>query len=137
MAFQNTIKSLKDLIGVTSIVNNRIASSTEKVSVLTPSNNTVAIDPGTASLFKITCSSNTTVTLSNINAIYTNNGGTVTILLTRSSSSIVITWPNNITWEGGSAPDLGYKDMIILTTFDGGTTWTGNAITVDDTFPSA
>ena len=138
MAFSNTLDSLSAtvLAEVEDIVNNRIASSTEKVAVLTPSNNAVTIDPSSASLFKITCSSNTAISLEDIDEIYTNNGGTVSILLTRSSDSVVITWPNSITWNNGTAPTLSHIDMIILTTFDGDTTWVGNAITVDNTFPS-
>ena len=113
-------------------VDSRFSQSVEKVSPLTPSSNAVTINPNEASLFHITCSSNTTISISAVDNRYVKTGSSLSILLERSSNSIVITWPNNIVWKGNTAPELTAKDMIILTTFGDGstTTWYGSCISL-------
>lgn len=48
-------------------------------------------------------------------------------LLLINGGSQTITWPGSVVWPGGSAPTLtsSGEDLLIFTTFDGGTTWYG------------
>lgn len=52
------------------------------------------------------------------------------ILLLTNGGSAVQTWPASVKWPGGTAPSLTAAgvDAIAFVTFDGGTTWYGNAI---------
>ena len=126
----DTLSAIKTVINTE--CNTRLISSTVKVATVTPSNNAVTIDPSLASLFKITCSSNTSITLNTVNNIYTDNGGTISLLLIRSNTNAVIVWPENIVWKECMAPELGEHDMVILTTFDNGTNWYGSTISLDE-----
>ncbi len=51
----------------------------------------------------------------------------LTLALTADGNSRAIAWGGAVKWPGGTAPTLtttnGKRDLIILTTWDGGTTW--------------
>ncbi|MCC6458002.1 MAG: hypothetical protein IT328_23810 [Caldilineaceae bacterium] len=60
----------------------------------------------------------------------TGKAGSVTLVLHQDGTgNHTITWPDSVTWAGGTAPTLstaaGAIDIIQLFTTDGGTTWRG------------
>ena len=57
------------------------------------------------------------------------SGAAVVVLTLTNGGSATVTWPTTIAWAGGKAPTLtgSGKDMIVLATNDGGTTWLGSA----------
>jgi hypothetical protein len=52
-----------------------------------------------------------------------------TLVVTQDSTARTITWPSAVKWEGGGEPTLstgsGYVDILVFSTFDGGTNWYG------------
>lgn len=88
---------------------------------------TTTFDLSTASFFKVTLSSNLTITAINNAtsgvaqsfAIEVVNGGAYSI-----------TWPNSIRWDGGVAPALTENRTILFMfyTTDGGTTFRGQVV---------
>jgi hypothetical protein len=75
----------------------------------------------------------------NISAAFTvsNWGGTgflsrLVLVITSSGAFNITAWPSGTIWAGGAAPTItsgaGKKDIIILTTFDGGTTIYGSIV---------
>ena len=99
-------------------------------------------------MFSYYCESDTTFQIEDLDEVYTNNGGTITLRIYY-CGSYTITWPDNIVWNGEEAPDLGRSDLIILTTLgydsylSGGgyyhneydNHWYGNSIKIQD-FPA-
>ncbi len=88
--------------------------------------NNGTINPKAGSMFTMDVTQNRTITLKaapsgceNISILMTNGG------------DHVITWPTNIHWVGNTPPVLtsAGKDLIHLSTPDGGTTWYGYAVT--------
>ena len=128
MAFVDTINSLKKKM---------LQNSLERSITVTPSNNTFTIDPNKAALFLVNVAANSTIAVSTLNSDYTSTGSVFSILLTLGSDSYTISWPNNIKWADGEAPELSYKNLVTFTKFDSSSDWCGGSIVVDDTFPSA
>lgn len=142
MAFVSTLDSLTKNLNLSSntsvntAITNKLADSLEKSVAVTASGSTFTIDPNTASLFTITANSNSTISISNLTSAYTSTGAVFSILLTLGSNSVTITWPNNISWNDGTAPDLTYKNLITFIKFDSSSNWVGGYVAVDSTFPS-
>ena len=128
MAFVDTFDSLKKSM---------LSDSLIKTVTVTANNNTFTIDPNSAGLFLITASSNSTIAISNLNSAFATTGSVFSILLTLGSDSLTISWPNNVSWNGGEAPELSYKNLVTFTKFDSSNNWIGGSIVVNDTFPSA
>ena len=67
----------------------------------------------------------TTLAFSNVPAAGT--AYALTLALTADGTARAVTWGSAVKWPGGTAPTLtstnGKRDLIILTTWDGGTTW--------------
>ena len=135
MAFVNTVTSLNNFLKVNKQINDRLEQSIEKVSILVPTNNAVTIDPNESSLFYIGCEEDLTINITNVSEIYTHNGSSVSILLSRLNDQIVVSWDTDIKWKESVAPTLGHRDMIILTTFDN-SEWLGSCIHIDNDYPT-
>ena len=127
MAFVDTINSLKKKM---------LQNSLERSIIVTPSNNTFTINPNKAALFLVNVSANSTIAVSTLNSDYTSTGAVFSILLTLGSDSYTVSWPNNIKWADGEAPELSYKNLVTFTKFDSSSDWVGGSVVVDDTFPT-
>ena len=128
----NTIDAL-----FSSQIKDKMAKSLERSVTVTATNNTFTIDPNAGALFIVTVSSNSTITISNLDSDFSTNTGSVfSILLTLNADSYTISWPNNISWHEGSAPELSYKNLITFIKFDNSSNWVGGSVVIDDTFPS-
>ena len=133
MAFVDTYDSLGKNLDISSVLNNRLAQSIDKSITVTADNNTFTINPNIANLFIVSASSNSTIALSSLNSVYTNSGSTISILLTLSSDSLTISWPNTIKWRDETAPELSHKNLITLMHF-GENNWYGGSMVIDDDF---
>jgi len=133
----NSIKSyISAKLNIDTKLDNRFGQSVEKVSMVSPDeDNILVIDPNTASLFYVSLTTDANIEFNAVNDVYPITGSTITILLERSNSNIIVTWPNNITWKGNVAPTLSHRNLITLTTFDGELMWYGGSIVIDDTYP--
>lgn len=115
----------------------KLAKSLEKGITVTASNNTFTIDPNAGALFIVNVSANSTIAISNLDSDFSTATGSVfSILLTLDYDSYTISWPNNISWYEGSAPELSYKNLVTFTKFDNSSNWIGGSVVIDDTFPS-
>ena len=89
------------------------------------SGTSVTVDCETGNFFALTTSGNTTFTFSNPPA--SNTAYSFTLKLTAAGIH-TITWPAAVDWPSGTAPDAppnGNTDILVFTTYDGGTTWYG------------
>lgn len=113
-------------IATTAFVNNKFANPIEKVNTLT-SSSSITINPSNGSLFLLDLEDNASITIGTITGPYTTNGATLSLFIT--NDDCTITWDSNkIIWMSGIAPDITTNPSIItFITFDGGTTWYGNA----------
>ena len=117
--------------------NTKLVKSLEKSITVTATNNTFTIDPNAGALFIVNVSSNSTITISNLDSDFSTDTGSVfSILLTLNADSYTISWPNNISWNDGTAPNLTYKNLITFIKFDSSSNWVGGYVAVDSTFPS-
>lgn len=96
------------------------------VTVVTSSSGTATFDWSLGDYFTITLSEDvTTITISNTPG--SGFGTTIAIEITQDSTARTVAWPASFRWEGGSAGAVstgnGDVDLLILTTFDNGTTW--------------
>ena len=115
----------------------KLATSLEKGITVTAINNTFTINPNAGALFIVNVSANSTIAISALDSDFSTNTGSVfSILLTLNADSYTISWPNNISWHGGSAPELSYKNLITFTKFNSSSNWVGGSVVIDDTFPS-
>ena len=80
------------------------------------------IDLSLGRTFTKTLSGNTTFTISNSPA----NKKTVFTLGISGGSSYTVTWPNSVSWNGGTEPTLGAYNILSFITLNGGTNWYGN-----------
>ena len=101
------------------IENNAVASAS----------NVIVLDLATGNSFTTTLTENiTTVTLSNPPA--TGTYGELIWKIIQDSSPRTITYPASVKWAGGVAPTVstasGAIDIVVLKTWDAGTTWLGN-----------
>jgi len=115
---------------VNTAINNRFANPVEKVNVIA-SNASISINPNNGSLFMLSLSTNSTISIGTIqNGPYTTNGATITLYLNNTSNTI--SWGSSITWISGSAPDVTTNPSIItFITFNGGTNWYGSSAEVE------
>ena len=132
MAFVSTLDSLYKKIKPS--INTRLGKSYEKAVSLTASENTFTVDPNTANMFVISVSSNSSIALSSLTSEYTTTGSVVSIVMTLSSSSLVVSWPNTIKWQNETAPTLSHKNLITLMHFGETNTWYGGSIQIDDNY---
>jgi len=89
----------------------------------------IELDLATGNSFTTTLTENiTTVTLSNPPASGTY--GELIWKIIQDSTARTITYPASVKWAGGTAPTVstasGAIDIVVLKTWDGGTTWLGN-----------
>ncbi len=81
-------------------------------------------------IYKLNVATATTVTL-NVNSSYipilTNNALTIELHINMTSASLM-TFPNNVWWIGGAAPDFNAigKYVLVFRTMDAGATWVAN-----------
>ena len=147
MAFVDTLDSLKKSLNIqepidtSSFITNtsldtRLSKSLEKSITVTATNNTFTIDPNAGTLFLVNVTANSTIAISALDSDYASTGSVFSILLTLNNSSYTVTWPNNITWSDGSAPELPYKSLITFVKFDSNTNWIVGFTVIDSTFPS-
>ena len=89
----------------------------------------IDLDNGTI-FYATVASAETTFTFSNPSA-----SGTVSSfsLYVVDGESQTVNWPASVKWPGGTKPTLTASgiDMLVFTTFDGGTTWYGNLAGLD------
>ena len=147
MAFVDTLDSLQRNLAPTIDLSNyatktelttKLAKSLEKGITVTTDNNTFTIDPNAGALFIVNVSANSTIAISTLDSDFSTNTGSVfSVLLTLNADSYTISWPNNISWHGGSAPELSYKNLVTFTKFDSSSNWVGGSVVIDDTFPTA
>jgi hypothetical protein len=95
---------------------------------ITSTSNAITADLATGNSFTHTLTENTTFTLSNPPA--TGTYGECIIKIIQDSTTRTVAWPASVKWPGGTAPVIstasGAVDIIVLKTWDGGTTWYGN-----------
>ena len=86
---------------------------------------TVTLDCSQGNYF--TCAPTANITLAISNAPASSLGQTIMVRFTQDSTARTVTWPASFKWAGGTAGALsttsGAKDLLAITTFDGGTTW--------------
>lgn len=87
-----------------------------------------AINLASGNIFELTLTDSCTLTFSNPPA--SGKAGSVTLILHQDGTgNRTVTWPDSMTWAGGTAPTLSTAanaiDVIQLFTTDGGTTWRG------------
>jgi len=87
------------------------------------------VDVRTYGAAKITLTASCTLT---VTGAISGQLWTLTLLLVQGGSgSYTVTWPTTTLWAAGSAPTLtttvGGKDLVMLSTIDGGTTWYGRS----------
>ena len=131
-----TIPDTSDFVTNTTLTT-KLAKSLEKGITVTASNNTFTINPNSGALFIVNVSANSTIAISNLDSDFSTNTGSVfSVLLTLNAASYTVSWPNNISWHEGSAPELSYKNLITFTKFNSSSNWVGGSVVIDDTFPS-
>ena len=129
MDFIDTFDSLKNFL-----VNKRLSKSLEKAVTVNKYSGVFTVDPNESNMFLINVVTNSTVALSALGSEYTSTGSVISILMTLSSASWVITWPNTIKWQDETAPELTHKNLITLMHFGETDTWYGGCIAIDDDF---
>ena len=141
MAFTHTFASLSKVVNSAAdlsayALNEDISKSLEKRAIVTSNNNTFTIDPNDAALFIVNISNDSVIEIEDLDADYSEDTGAVfSILVTLNSSGYVVTWPSNITWSDGDAPELAYKNLITLIKFDSESNWVGGFTVVEEDFP--
>ncbi len=99
---------------------------------------TVDLDMTSANVFTVTADQDTTFTFSNPSP--TGRSCAFTLIWTQDSSDRTITWPTEVDWAGGSAPDVtsgsGKIDVYTFFTIDEGTIWYGFQAGADMLTPS-
>jgi hypothetical protein len=103
-------------------------SYNETYSAISSSSGTLTVDCETANVFQTTLTENvTTLTISNPPA--TGTGYAFTLKIVQDTTARTFSWPNAISWAGGTAPTLstgsGNVDIFTFYTTDGGTNWYG------------
>lgn len=117
----------------------KLAKSLEKGITVTASNNTFTIDPNAGALFIVTVSSNSTIAISTLDSDFTSldddfTTGSVLTILILSDPSYTVSWPSNILWKDGTAPDLSESviNLVTLTSFsdDEDSPWVGGSVPI-------
>jgi hypothetical protein len=90
------------------------------------SSGTLTLNCSLGNVFEVTLNANiTTLAFSNVPASGTAYG--LTLVLTADGTQRTVTWGSAVIWPSNVAPTLtstnGKKDLVVLTTWDGGTTW--------------
>jgi hypothetical protein len=88
----------------------------------------VALDVALANVFKLNLTGNiTALTFSNVPTI--TGDYMQVILIDIDDNGFTISWPASVTeWAGGSAPTLNGRDVVMLISFDDGTSWQGSVV---------
>lgn len=134
MAFVDTVDSLYNYFG--NAAKEMLGKSLEKSINVSSSNDTFTINPNISSMFTITVTANSNITLSSLNSPYTTTGSVVSILMNMNSDNLVISWPTYIKWQEEVAPDLSHNNLVTLINFGENNVWYGGAINIDDDYPS-
>lgn len=119
----------------------KLAKSLEKgILVIANINNIITIDPNAGALFIVAVSSNSTIAISNLDSDFTSldddftTGSVLSILIVSSDTSYTVSWPSNILWKDGTAPDLSEStyNLVTLTSFSGGEDpiWVGGSVPI-------
>ena len=97
----------------------------EKTQTLGPISGSVTIDLSAGLSVSATIGDAVTLAFTNVPV----SGTTLVVLRLTNGGTAAVTWPAAIVWAGNKAPTLtaSGKDMIVLITDDGGTTWWGSA----------
>lgn len=82
---------------------------------------TGAINLALGNVFRISASTNRTITFSNVPGAST----AMTVIIVVSGSTGTFTWPGGILWSGGAIPTFGTNKTIITLLWDG-TSWIGS-----------
>ena len=104
---------------------NAKAANRDAVSALTTSGS-VAVNAGLGDYFTLELDGDVSgFTFSGLPG--SGHGCTLAIKITQDSTPRTVGWPSSFRWAGGSAPAVstgsGAVDLLIITTFDNGTTW--------------
>lgn len=95
---------------------------------VTSSSGTATLNLEAGNSFTLTLSENTTIAINSPPA--SDDMGEVIVKIVQDSSPRTVSWPSGTKWPGGTAPTIsttsGAEDIVILRTWDGGTTWYGN-----------
>lgn len=103
-----------------------ITATSARETAVSISGSAPAMDCSLGNVFYITQSTNTSYSFSNVPA--TGTVMSITLILTQGASAYTTTWPDEVLWAGGTAPDVpaaGEINVYTFTTYDGGTTWFG------------
>ena len=103
-----------------------IKATSARETAVSISGATPSMDCDLANVFYITQSVNASYSFTNVPTSGT--AMSVTLILTQGGSAYTITWPDEVLWAGGTAPDVpaaGKINVYTFTTYDGGTTWFG------------
>lgn len=97
-----------------------IGAYSEKVIDLGSVSGAVALDASAGTVFIATSVGDTTWSVANVPA----TGATSLTLVLTNGGGYVQTWPANVAWVGGSAPELSNPgtDEVLIRTYDGGQT---------------
>lgn len=95
------------------------------VTALSNVSGTFTLDCSLGNYFTFTMGSAATLAISNPPP--SGLGQTIAVLITRGVVAGALTWPSSFKWPNATAGVLstttGRKDVLAITTFDGGTTW--------------
>lgn len=102
--------------------------SANTVTAVTSSSGTLTLDYDDGDYFTVALNENiTTLTISNMPGSGT--GVTLALKITQDSTPRTFSWPASFKWSGG-APSIstgsGDVDLLVVTSFDNGTTWQAN-----------
>jgi hypothetical protein len=99
----------------------------EEVTAITSSSGSATLNMRDGCSFTHTLTEDVTYVFSN--PASSGKSSSFTLVVTQDSTARTITWPSAVKWEGGGQPTLstgsGYVDILVFSTFDGGTNWYG------------
>jgi hypothetical protein len=103
----------------------RYGGGREGIASVTATGATTTVNIANANTTTLTLNASTALTLSGATA---STSCTVSLYVVQGTGGgRTITWPASVKWPGGTAPTLstavGARDLIVLETVDGGTTW--------------
>ena len=118
-----------DSIGEARFTNlqNAIGSVETTQNITTLSDGTITL-ANNSSIYKITPAGATTFTFSTVGLNLTSAISYTFELCVNMTTAYALTFPNSVTWQDGTAPDLSNTGLyfLVFRTIDAGTTWIGN-----------
>lgn len=106
-----------------------VDSYNERFNLVTSSSNAITIDCETGNHFAHVLTENTTATFANPPASGVAYTMSIEIIQDAGASTFTWGWPASVDWNAATAPSLSTaanaKDIFVLITRDGGTTWYG------------